>query len=41
MKTDVAIIGSELDAYVAALRLEELGITSRIWGVVSGWHNLS
>ena len=30
MKTDVLIIGSELDAYVAAIRLEELGISSRI-----------
>ena len=31
MKSDVIIIGSELDAFVACIRLNELGFNSRIF----------
>ena len=30
MKSDVVIVGSELDAFVASIRLQEIGYSSRI-----------
>ena len=36
MKTDVIIIGSELDAFVASIKLNELGLSSRIFSIGKG-----